>query len=280
MTQQSVDLASLFETAAQNLAANQQAINQADGYNGNHGTNMTQTFQTIASALEKKKEASPSAALNYAAKQVGRKATSGSGQIYAQNLSRAAAQFKGRQMDQRGALDLLQTLIGGGQPAAQATAQPAAHTASGDDMLGAMLGGSMPKPSQGQPAAGGADLLGALLGGAGSGQQSQGGDLLGSLLGGMGGSQQSSSSGDMLGSLLGGLSGNQPAQASGQGGLDMGDLLNAGMAFMQAKQSGGSMMQAVVQAFMAGSGMGRSPHREQSTELVVNSFLQALAQGK
>jgi hypothetical protein len=48
------------------------------------------------------------------------------------------------------------------------------------------------------------------------------------------------------------------------------------MAFMQAKQSGGSNVQALVQAFMAGSGMGNTTHREQSTQLVVNSFLQAL----
>ena len=56
----------------------------------------------------------------------------------------------------------------------------------------------------------------------------------------------------------------------------MGDLLNAGMAFMQAKQSGGSTATALIQAFVAGSGMGNSNHRTQSTQLVVNSFLQAL----
>ncbi len=31
-----------------------------------------------------------------------------------------------------------------------------------------------------------------------------------------------------------------------------------------------------MQAFMAGSGMGNTNHRQQSTQLVVNSFLQAL----
>ena len=51
------------------------------------------------------------------------------------------------------------------------------------------------------------------------------------------------------------------------------------MAFMQARQSGGNTMTALVQAFMAASGMGNSAGRQQSTQIVVNSFLQALSQG-
>jgi hypothetical protein len=49
------------------------------------------------------------------------------------------------------------------------------------------------------------------------------------------------------------------------------------MGFMQAKQQGGSTAQALIQAFMSASGMGNSVHRTQSTALVVNSFLKALA---
>jgi hypothetical protein len=80
----------------------------------------------------------------------------------------------------------------------------------------------------------------------------------------------------MLGALLGGLAGGGTSGGGLQDGLDMGDLLQAGMAFFQAKQSGGSTMQALMQAFMAVSGMGKSADRTQSTELVVSSFLQAL----
>ncbi len=270
MQESSVDLSSLFQAAAQNLAANQQRINQADAYNGDHGTNMVQTFQTISSALDRKKGSAPSTALNYAAKQLSRSTQSGSGKIYAENLTRAAAELKGRPMDERGALDLLQTLIGGGQSGA-ASPSPAAHPAGGDEMLGAMLGGLTGGTTQNQAPAAGNDMLGALLGGLG-GSQSAGG-------------QPSGGGGDLLGSLLGGLtgsqgSGGQTSQAGSQPGLDMGDLLNAGMAFMQAKQSGGNTTQALMQAFMAGSGMGNAPHREQSTAVVVNSFLQALTQGR
>src|SRR4030042_5914605 len=113
-----------------------------------------------------------------------------------------------------------------------------------------------------------------------SGASQPGEDVVTSVLGGMtGGSQtQATQTGDdVLGALLGGLTGGQ-ATSSGSGNeLDIGDLLNAGLSYMQAKESGGSTTQALVQAFMTASGMGNSTHRVDSTSLVVNSFLQALA---
>lgn len=292
MAQSSVDLAGLFGTVTQALAQNQQSLNQADDYNSDHGDNMVRTFETITGALQKKQGSSASTALSYAAKQLSKSSTSGSGKLYAQNLNQAAAQFKGKQIDQRGALDLLQTLIGGGQaPAQSAQAQAPAQ---GGDLLGALLGGMTGGQAQAQPASQGGmeDLLGALMGGGQSQSQpaSQGGmdDLLGALMGGggqtaaQGGQAQSQpasqgGAGDLLGALLGG--GQTSSQGGGQSGLDLGDLLNGAMAFMQAKQSGGNTMTALVQAFMAASGMGNSAGRQQSTQIVVNSFLQALSQG-
>jgi hypothetical protein len=99
----------------------------------------------------------------------------------------------------------------------------------------------------------------------------------------MAGGAQSQSSGsaqsgeDLLSSLLGGLTGGQTTSSGSSDGLDIGDLLNAGLNYMQAKQSGESTAQALVQAFMSASGMGNSTHRSESTSLVINSFLQALA---
>jgi hypothetical protein len=295
MAQSSIDLAGLFGTVTQVLAQNQQSLNQADDYNSDHGDNMVRTFETITGALQKKQGSSASTALAYAAKQLSKSSTSGSGKLYAQNLNQAAAQFKGKQIDQRGALDLLQTLIGGGQAPAQGGsaaqgAQPQAPAQGGmDDLLGALLGGMTDGQAQAQPASQGGmdDLLGALLGGMTDGQAqaqpaSQGGmdDLLGALLGGGQAQSQPASqggAGDLLGALLGG--GQTSSQGSGQSGLDLGDLLTGAMAFMQARQSGGNTMTALVQAFMAASGMGNSAGRQQSTQIVVNSFLQALSQG-
>jgi hypothetical protein len=291
-------LSSLFQAVTNTLVENQQALDQADDQNHDHGTNMVRTFQTITNSIEKKQNLPASDALAYAAKQVSKNTTSGSGQLYAQGLANAATQFKGQTINPKSAISLLQTLIGGGQPVQQQSAQ-----SGGGDLLGSLLGGLTGggQPMQQQTTqSGGGDLLGSLLGGlTGGGQseqqsqttQSGGGDLLGSLLGGLTGggqTQQQSQSpqsggGDLLGSLLGGLTGGgnsqtnpSSGQASTGGGLDMGDLLNAGMAFMQAKQSGSSTAGALLQAVLAGSGMGNSNHRQQSTQLVASSFLQAL----
>jgi hypothetical protein len=251
MTQNNVELVNLFQAVTKTLAQNQQTLNQADEFNQDHGTNMVQTFETITRSLQQKQGKPASTALAYAAQQVSQKSTSSSGKLYSQGLAQAASQFKGKQVDQKGAMQLLQTLIGGGQ-----STQPT-QSSGGGDMLSSLLGGM----------AGGEQ------------QQSAGGDLLGSLLGGMAGGEQQqsqqSSGGDLLGSLLGGMAGGNTSSGA-QDGLDLGDLLNAGMSYMQAKQSGKSTMQALLQAFMAASGMGSANHRQQSTALVVNSFLQAL----
>ena len=58
MTKNSVNLASIFGAVAEDLAQNQEVLDQADHYNNDHGANMVQTFQTIASALEKKQGSS------------------------------------------------------------------------------------------------------------------------------------------------------------------------------------------------------------------------------
>jgi hypothetical protein len=137
-------------------------------------------------------------------------------------------------------MSLLQTLLSGGQ-AASSTQQPAQQSSGMGDLLRSLLGGGQ-NTSQQQP------------------QQSSGmGDLLGSLLGGGQGSQQQTSGG-------GGLS----------DGLDMGDFLTAGMAFMQSKQKGKTNMNSLIDAFVAASGMGSSPHRQQSTQLVTSTFMNAL----
>ena len=288
---QNFDLASVFQKVTQDLVKNQQSLNQADGYNQNHGDNMVRTFQTITKAvqLKQKQGSSDSAALAYAAKRITKSNSSASAQLYAQGLSQAAAQFQGKQIDQRSGMQLLQTLIGGGQAAPQST-QPAQGGDLLSSLLGGMAGGSQP---QNQPsAAQGGDLLSSLLGGMAGGSQpqnqpspAQGGDLLSSLLGGLAGGSQpqnqpsAAQGGDLLSSLLGGLAGGSGSGSGLQDGLDLGDLLTVGMAYMQAKQQGKSTMEALVQAFMQVSGMGGSKDRTQSTQLVVSSFLQALGAG-
>jgi hypothetical protein len=84
--------------------------------------------------------------------------------------------------------------------------------------------------------------------------------------------QQDSGLGGMLGSLLGG---GQPAQQQkADNGLDIGDLLNAGMAFMNTKARGGGNLEAIVNAVVSSSAMGG--YRQQSGNLVASALMQAV----
>jgi hypothetical protein len=118
-------------------------------------------------------------------------------------------------------------------------------------------------------------LVQSLLGGGQQPASQGGGDLLGAL---MGGGQPSAPQGgaDLLGALLGGGQSAQPGSGQGQSGLDMGDLLNAGMTFMNAKQQGAGTLQAALSALMAAGPMGQKPHRQQSGQVVANALLQAI----
>jgi hypothetical protein len=111
-------------------------------------------------------------------------------------------------------------------------------------------------------------LIQSLLGGGQQPAMQGGADMLGSLMG----TQQSTPqpTGDLLGSLMGGQQGQSE-------GLDMGDLLNAGMAFMNAKQQGQDNLQAALSALMAAGPMAQKPHRQQSGQLVANALLQAIS---
>ena len=100
--------------------------------------------------------------------------------------------------------------------------------------------------------------------------------LVQTLLGGGQAPTSPSNSGmDMLGQLLGGMQSNP--NSSKNDGLDLGDVLSAGMAFMQAKQSGQDNMQAAVSALLSGSPLSQQPHRAQSGEVVANALLQAIS---
>ena len=86
--------------------------------------------------------------------------------------------------------------------------------------------------------------------------------------------QQSGGVGDILGSLLGGSNQQAQQQQSSQG-LDIGDILNAGMAFMNTKSRGGSNLEAIVNAVVSSSAMGGG-YRQQSGNLVAGALMQAV----
>ncbi|MEZ0395422.1 MAG: DAK2 domain-containing protein [Anaerolineales bacterium] len=174
--QTALDLINLFQAVTSTLDSNRQNLNQADTYNHDHGDNMVQAFQLITQALKQKKGAAPAAQLSHASKVLGQQ-KSGSAQLYAQGLAKAAEKFKGQtQVTPDNAMMLVQALLGAEQPPAQA------QQGDAGDLLSALLGGA----GQSQPSAqqgGAGDLLGALLGAATQTQapaaQGQGSDGIG-----------------------------------------------------------------------------------------------------
>lgn len=82
-----------------------------------------------------------------------------------------------------------------------------------------------------------------------------------------------SESGNVLGSLLSGLMGGQEKASEEDSALGMDDLLRAGLAFYQSKQSGDSNMEAAMDALMAASPMGQSAHRSQSGSIVASTIM-------
>jgi hypothetical protein len=231
-----IDLLKLFQTAGKTVGKNRESLNQADEYNHDHGDNMVQIFNVITEAVKAKKKSEPSAQLAYAAELLQQRSKSGSAQFYSQSLANAASKFQGKQVTGDNVVQLIQTLLGGGQ-AAQTNQQPAASAANtGIDLLGSLLGGGQSTSGQ-QPAA--------------------------------------STEGDAFGSLLGGLLGGSSQQ--GSDGLDAADLLNAGMAFMQAKQQGKDTGEALISAVLSGSQLNDSSYHSQSGQLVANALLQAVA---
>jgi hypothetical protein len=91
--------------------------------------------------------------------------------------------------------------------------------------------------------------------------------LLQTMLGG-GEATISQEAGGLLDSLVGSFGGDD--------GLDLGDILSAGAAFLDAKESGDSNLEAAIDAVISASKMGESPHRAQSSKLVADVLLQTL----
>jgi hypothetical protein len=277
MNESALDLSNLFGAALQTMTAQRQEINALDGYNGNHGDNMVENLRMITEALDAKKSQPPSEALRFAGQQLQSKGHGGTSQYYARGLNDAAEQLQGRSsIGQPEVMSLVQSLLG----AIPSQGHPQ-QMQGADSVLGQVLGMAAGQ----QPQAGG-DLLGQVLGMAG-GQQPQGGsDLLGQVLG-MAGGQEPQGGGDLLGQVLGMAGGQQQPQPRGQDDeLDMGDiistLLPAGLAFLQAKQSGADTASALGQA-LTGALMGGQVNplqagtpRAAAGGLIAQSILKAL----
>jgi hypothetical protein len=148
MAARQVDLAKVFGSVASTLATNRQALNSADTINHDHGDNMVEVFEVVAQAMKAKQGASSADQLAYAAELL-RQKQSGSAKYYAGGLTQAAQMYQGKKITPTNAMDLIQTLLGGGvQGSAQA---PASQPDLLSTLLGG-LGGTGQAVSSGQPA--------------------------------------------------------------------------------------------------------------------------------
>jgi len=246
---QALTLPSILKAVSKTLSENEAALNEADTYNHNHGTNIAAAFTSASKAVARKKDLPVAEQLAFAS-EVMQGSSSGSAKIYAQGLATAAQQFQGKQLNENTIGLLINSMMG------------------------------MQEPAQASSGAANANLLGSLLGGL-TGAQSQpsqpsGGDLLGSLLGSLTGAQSQPSQpsgGDLLGSLLGG-------QSSSGSGLDVTDLLSAGLAYYAATQQGSSPLEAIMQALSSSSPLGKREDQKQSGAMVINTILNMLKESK
>jgi hypothetical protein len=94
--------------------------------------------------------------------------------------------------------------------------------------------------------------------------------LVQTMLGG-GEATVSKGAGGLVDSLVGSI--------GGEDGLDIGDILSAGAAFLQSKEEGDSNLEAAIDAVISASKMGETPHRAQSSKLVADVLLQSLMGG-
>jgi hypothetical protein len=245
---QKLDLATAFQGVTNSLVQNQARLNQADEYNHDHGDHMVEIFGMINEAVAAKEGKKPAEQLAYASELVGQRSQSGSAKMYAEGLAKASRQFKGKAVTPDNLSTLLGSLLGG-----EASGEPSSGTSM--DLLGTLLGGVAGQTSTSSSPSAPADLIGSLLGG--------------------GGEPGSNSPADLMGSLLGGGEGGSQASSS-QPGLDLGDIVNAGMAFMSSQQQGEGTVQSLIKAFVSATQAGQKPHRAQSGELVANTLVQML----
>jgi len=230
-SQQTIDLAGLFDKALQAVVDQREEINALDGFNGNHGDNMVSNMRVVADAIHDHSTDAPAEALRYAGLRLSETGQGGTSQYYAQGLLQAADKFEGQpQLVRADGMTLLETLLGA--IPAESTPTQQASAPSVFDMLLGMGGAQQPQvqaqpQAQGQQLGGVMDLLGGLMGGQqqpqAPAQQPQGQlggvmDLLGGLMGGQQQPQvqppQSQAGGVM--DLLGGLLGTPQPQAQPQ----------------------------------------------------------------
>ena len=133
---QNIDLNTIFQTVTKQLSKKKNDLNEADTYNHDHGDHMVQIFELVQNAVSKKNDQPASKQLEYASQVVKEKAHSGSAELYAQGLSKAAENLKGKDLNEESLSDLVKGLLNVDQTTT--TAQPQEKSGG---LLGSLLSG-------------------------------------------------------------------------------------------------------------------------------------------
>jgi hypothetical protein len=129
-----IDLSTIFKTVTERLSEQKQTLNEADTYNHDHGDHMVQIFDLIQNAVSKKSGKPVSDQLEFASEVIKEKAHSGSAELYAQGLSKAASNLSGADLNANTLSTLVKNLLNVEKP------EETQKTGSG---LGALLSGLM-----------------------------------------------------------------------------------------------------------------------------------------
>jgi hypothetical protein len=225
------------------METKRQAINDLDGYNGNHGDNMVQNLRVITAALEEREGASPTEALRYASDELETRGRGSTSQYYVSGLNQAAERFEGRSELSRGdVLTLVQSLLSA-VPSEGHPQQMETGSSVFDQVLG-LAGSQLPQGGEGTPGSplegflgaqgvqGGEGTPGAGLGTLfGTPPPQAGGDEPGSPLEGFLSAQGTPGGQSSLGAAIGAILDAEPPQ----GDVDAPDAPVAG--FLGAEQS-------------------------------------------
>jgi len=230
------ELAPLFDAVGQVLRRSRSELNQADPYNGNHGDHMIAIFNLATRAAQEKQPASLAEAMDYAADLLDGQVENGSARVYGCGLRHMAEQFRRYNVD----LDSLSAYV--------------RKTLADDKENG-------PSSNPLEMAAGSASILGNAPASSHPGPGASSSDVLKALVNGLAGWAQSE---------------------TGQGGdpkaykLNMGALFEFGMAYLQARQRGGSRIDVLADAAASISPLSQLPHRYESARLAIATLLRAM----
>lgn len=136
------ELVSLFQSVAAVMRQHQEAFNQADRVNGNHGDHMLEIFELASSSVAEREDQPLADSMEVASQQLLLLDDNGSARVYADGLSQFAAQFREHDISTADLVGYAQELLAGEtQEDAATSGPPAGNDQDNGDVLKALVAG-------------------------------------------------------------------------------------------------------------------------------------------